>query len=383
MKIGFDAKRAFQNSTGLGNYSRSLIAGLAAQFPEHQYTLFAPKQTGLFNTTTFTNIDIVLPQTKFDRSFPALWRRSRVVKDISRNGIDIFHGLSNELPAGIEKSGAKSVITVHDLIFEKYPETYHFEQRYTHRWKMKQACEVADAIIAASSQTKQDLIGYYKIPADKIFVCYQNCSPLFERQWDEEEKNRIKKKYQLPDQFFLFVSSVTKRKKLIDACKALTLLKNTSPIPLVVIGDGKKEKEEVKKYLIENKLDHQVIFLNELLQAKEAGFTSSADFPGIYQQALALVYPSVFEGFGIPLLEAMWSGLPVISSNSSCLPEVTGDAALYFSPGDVETLAAHMLRISKDTELINSLKVDGLKRAVLFTSKKHAESVMKVYQQIS
>lgn len=382
MKIGFDAKRAFQNSTGLGNYSRSLVGGLAAAFPQHHYTLFAAKPTALFNTAAFNNIDIVSPQTKLDQSFPAWWRRSRMVKDILKNGIDLFHGLSNELPAGIERSGAKSVITVHDLIFERYPETYHFDQRFSHRWKMKHSCEVADAVIATSNQTRQDLIEYYKIAADKIFVCYQNCSSLFETQWNEEDKARIKKKYQLPDQFFLFVSSITKRKNLIDICKALALLKNKTAIPLVVIGDGKKDKEDVKKYLVENGLSNSVIFLNELPQSAAPGFTGSADFPGIYQQALALVYPSLFEGFGIPLLEAMWSGLPVISSNSSSLPEVAGDAALYFSPGDVETLAAHLFRISKDTELTNDLKVNGLKRAGLFTSQKHAQSVMDVYQHL-
>ncbi len=382
MRIGFDGKRAFQNSTGLGNYSRSLITGLATEFPQHQYGLFAPKQTVLFNTADFNNIDIIVPQTAIDRSFPAWWRSSRMVKDIAGYHPDIFHGLSNELPAGIEKTNSKSVITVHDLIFERYPESYHLDQRYTHRWKMKRSCQAADAVIAASIQTKNDLVDYYKIPGSKIFVCYQNCNPVFEKSLGEMEKLEIKKKYQLPDRYFLFVSSITQRKNLLDVCRALALLKDKLFIPLVVIGDGKKEKEQVKKFLSRNGLEAQVIFLNETAAAKTEGFTSSKDFPGIYQQALALVYPSIFEGFGIPLLEALWSYLPLISSNSSSLPEVAGEAALYFSPGDVETLATHMIRISKDTELQHTLKEDGSKRAKLFTAQQHAKTVMDVYTSL-
>jgi len=382
MKIGYDGKRAFQNSTGLGNYARSLIAALAKQYPENNYTLFAPKQTALFEIANSSNINVVLPHAKLDKVFPSLWRRHRMVNDIAKNNIDIFHGVSNELPSGIEHISTKTVITVHDLIFERYPETYHWDERYTHRWKMKRSCKIANAVIAISEQTKKDLVDFYKIPAEKIFVCYQNCNPIFEQAVREDEKLRIKKKYQLPDEFFLFVSSITKRKNLLAVCKALSLLQHKTAIPLVVIGDGKKEKEAVKKYIDENGLAGRVFFLNELPQAKEKEFTSSADFPAIYQQALALVYPSLFEGFGIPLLEALWSRLPVISSNTSSLPEVAGDAGLYFSPDNIEALAEQMLQVLSNKELVYSLKENGQKRAKLFTAERHAEAVMEVYKKL-
>ena len=150
----------------------------------------------------------------------------------------------------------------------------------------------------------------------------------------------------------------------------------------MVIGDGKKEKEAVKKYIDENGLAERMFFLNELPPAKEEGFTSSADFPGIYQQALALLYPSLFEGFGIPLLEALWSGIPVISANTSSLPEVAGDAALYFSPGDAVALAKHMYQVATDKALVIDLKERGLKRAQLFTGEKHSQNIMEVYKKL-
>ncbi len=382
MKVGYDGKRAFQNTTGLGNYARSLIVSLAQQFPQHEYNLFTPRQTDLFDITSFNNIHVTGPQNKFDKKFPGWWRRSSMIKDIEAAGINIFHGVSNELPRGIQKISGKTVITVHDLIFERYPETYHFDERYTHRWKIKHSCQVADAVIAISKQTKEDLIHFYNIPAEKIFVCYQNCNPIFENKISDEGKALVKKRYQLPDRFFLFVSSITKRKNLIAVCKALVALKDKIDIPLVVIGDGKKEKVLIKNYIQANGLEKKVIFLNDRPAAKETGFTKSIDFPAIYQQALALLYPSYFEGFGIPLLEALWSGLPVISSNTSSLPEVAGDAGLYFSPGDIATLAGQMLQIASDTELADNLKRKGLQQAKQFTAEQHAQTVMDVYLKI-
>ena len=382
MKIGYDGKRAFQNKTGLGNYIRSLMAILTEQYPQHRYTLFAPKQTDLFNVHTFKNLYAVFPETFIGKTFPGWWRRNGMIKAIAKSGLDIYHGVSNELPLHIERTGVKTVVTVHDIIFERFPETYNFDERYVHRWKIKQACKVADAVIAISKQTKNDLINFYHVPENKIFISYQSCNPIFQQTISNEEKAIVKKRYQLPDTYFLFVSSIAPRKNLIAVCKALLLLKEKTSIPLVVIGNGKKEKEEVKRFMQANNISDRLILLNELPASKEISFTTAADFPAIYQQALALVYPSIFEGFGAPLLEALWSGLPVISSNTSSLPEVGGDAALYFAPTDYELLAQHMLNIAVNKQLATDLRNKGFEQAQLFTIKKYADSIMNVYQQI-
>jgi glycosyltransferase involved in cell wall biosynthesis len=380
MHIGYDGKRAFQNKTGLGNYIRSLMATLTTYYPANKYTLFAPKKTNLFDPTLHQGVSAIFPKSKFYNKFPSLWRRWGMIQAIEKSGIDIYHGVSNELPSGIGKLNIKTVVTVHDIIFERFPETYHFDERYVHRWKIKHACKVADTVIAISNQTKKDLVETYKVPAEKITVCYQNCNPIFHRIADDEEKYNIKKRYNLPDQYFLFVSSIAPRKNLIAVCKALAANKSEIDIPLVVIGDGKKEKEEAKAFMTANGISHLLILLNELPQSKESSYTTAADFPAIYQQALALIYPSIFEGFGAPLLEALWSYIPVISSNTSSLPEVAGDAALYFAPHDIDTLANHMYRVATDKTLVIDLKEQGLKRAQLFTGEKHSQSIMEVYQ---
>jgi len=382
MNIGYDGKRAFQNKTGLGNYTRSLITILSRNFPQHQYSLFAPKQTGLFDIHSFNNVHVILPRNSFYKKFPTFWRRSGMVKDISKVRPDIYHGVSNELPRGIENTTVKTVVTVHDLIFERFPKTYHFEERFVHRWKIKRACKVADAIIAISEQTKEDLVNLYGVKADKIFTCYQSCNPIFENKIPGEEKILVRKKYNLPGKYFLFVSSIAPRKNLVAICRAMILLKDKIDIPLVVIGDGKKEKAEVKQLMKANGIEARLILLNELPASKESSFTSAADFPAIYQQALALVYPSVFEGFGLPVLEAMWSGLPVICSNTSSLPEVAGDAALYFAPADHELLAAHMMEIATNAGLVEALRSKGFQQAQKFATEKYANHIMQVYKSI-
>jgi glycosyltransferase involved in cell wall biosynthesis len=382
MNIGYDGKRAFQNKTGLGNYIRSLMAILTAEYPQHHYTLFAPEKTELFDADTFKNVSAVFPETFIGKAFPALWRRNGMVNAIAKAGVDIYHGVSNELPLHIEKTRVKTVVTIHDIIFERFPETYNFDERYVHRFKIKQACKVADAVIAISRQTKQDLINFYNVPEKKIFISYQSCNPIFQHTVSNEEKGNVKKKYNLPDAYFLFVSSIAPRKNLLAVCRALLLLKDKMDIPLVVIGNGKKQKDEVKQFMQANNILNRLILLNEMPVSKSISFTSAADFPAIYQQAMALVYPSVFEGFGAPLLEALWSGLPVISSNTSSLPEVAGDAALYFAPDDCGLLARHMLDIAQNNHLANDLQKKGFVQAQNFTAKKYADGMMDIYQQI-
>jgi glycosyltransferase involved in cell wall biosynthesis len=382
MNIGYDGKRAYQNKTGLGNYIRSLIAILSQHYPQHQYTLFAPKKTALFDATAFNNVSAIFPESFAGKQFPGWWRRRGMVKKIAGSSIDIYHGVSNELPVHIERTGVKTAVTIHDIIFERFPETYHFDERYVHRHKIKQACKAADAVIAISKQTKADLINFYKVPEEKIFISYQSCNPIFQQVITAAQKAIVKERYQLPDQYFLFVSSIAPRKNLLVICKAMILLKDKMDIPLVVIGNGKKEKEEVKKLMQENGMLARLVLLNEMPASKAPDFTTAADFPAIYQQALALVYPSIFEGFGAPLLEALWSGLPVISSNTSSLPEVGGDAALYFEPHDAAQLAHHMLQVATDSNLAATLRSKGFEQSQFFTTEKYADGIMNIYQQI-
>ncbi len=382
MNIGFDAKRAFHNQTGLGHYSRTLVHSLATYYPGHEYYLFNPKRSSVFQFEE-ENIHEVLPGHFPATLFTAAWRSSWVKKDLEKLKIDLYHGLSHEIPIGIQKTKTRSVVTIHDLIHERYPEQYNPVDVKIYNKKFRYACQHADKIIAISEQTKKDILDFYKTPAEKIRVTYQSCNPSFGELLSEAQKKIIQLKYQLPSKFFLYVGSIIERKNLLNVCKAVFILRNESSLPLVVIGDGGKYKQQVKDFVKQNDLEKKIIFLSEIPSASSSKtFQNGEDLPAIYQAATALIYPSFFEGFGIPVLEALWSRLPVITSNTSSLPEVGGDAAYYVDPQSAEEMAEAMKKICNDQPFADDLRQKGLLQAKKFSQQNCAGAVMEVYKSL-
>jgi len=382
MNIGFDAKRAYHNTTGLGHYSRTLIDLLSEYYPEHQYYLFNPKKSSKYKFDR-ANIHEVLPSAFPDTLLTAAWRSSWVKKDLRRLNIDIYHGLSHEVPLGIKKTGIKSVVTIHDLIPERYPEQYNPIDVKIYRKKFRYACEQADKIIAISDQTKQDIIDFYKIPGEKIQICWQSCSPIFSVMASEDEKKRISEKYELPPAFFLSVGSIVERKNLLNVCKAFFLLRNDLDVPLLVIGDGGKYKQQVQDFILQHDLEKKIIFLSEKKNRKVyTDFLSTPDLAVIYQSAIAMLYPSFYEGFGLPVLESLWSRLPVITSNVSCLPEIGGPGAYCVDPNSAEDLAEAIKMVYSDKELVADMIAKGIQHTEKFAPGKYAASVINVYKNL-
>ena len=381
MRIGFDAKRAYHNDTGLGYYSRTLVNLMAEFYPSNEYYLFNPKPRSTYDFPGDRFREIT-PRGLLAKTFPSAWRSSWVTGDLKKLQIDLYHGLSHEIPVGIADTGTRSVVTIHDLIHERFPDQYAAIDRQIYTRKYKYACHHADHIIAISEQTKNDIIEFYKISPGKISVCYQSCSPLFGSMGSPEERSRIATKYGLPSRFFLSVGTINERKNLLNVCKAMFLLRNDPLPPLVVIGKGSgKYFQSVKDFILQNGLQERIIFLSENPNAKQdSSWLQTEDMPLIYQLATAMIYPSFFEGFGAPVMEALWSQLPVITSNVSCLPEVGGDAAYYVNPESAEEIATGMKRIWADEGMVALMKAKGLLHAQRFTPARYAESVMNVYQ---
>ena len=382
MNIGFDAKRAYHNQTGLGHYSRNLIHSLAEFDPQNEYYLFNPKRSGVFCFEE-ENVHEVLPHTFPSTFFRSAWRSSWVKKDLKKLKIDIYHGLSHEIPIGIQDTRIKSVVTMHDLIHERYPDQYNSIDVRIYRKKFRYACQHADRVIAISEQTKKDVVAFYGTPSEKIVVSYQSCNPAFARQLTEAQKKNIQLKYGLPERFFLYVGSIIERKNLMNICKAVFILRNEIKIPLVVIGGGTKYKQQVKDFVRQNNLEKRIIFLSEQTSARTSKtFQNAEDFPAIYQSAVAMIYPSFFEGFGIPVLEALWSKLPAITSTVSSLPEVGGNAAYYVDPQRAEEIAAGMRKICSDEDMVNDLREKGWQQAQKFAPQICAERVMNIYNSL-
>jgi glycosyltransferase involved in cell wall biosynthesis len=372
MRIGYDAKRAFLNRTGLGNYSRWLIRSMASFYPHNSYYLYTPKKKqgdGISFPDGLYNVTIVLPASNL---IPALWRIAGIVKDLKRDQIELYHGLSHELPANIDKSGIKSVVTVHDLIFMRFPRYFGAINRFIYRTKLKYACRVADKIIAISERTKQDLIELLNVPPDKIEVIYQGCDPAFRQDATSQEKQAVLGKYNLPGEFILSVGTIEERKNLLLLIKALPGV--TSPIKLVAIGRQTSYTKKVKQLVNGLGLNNRVIFLDTV------NFT---DLPAIYQSAKVFVYPSRYEGFGIPVLEALCSGAPVIAATGSCLEEAGGPDSLYVDPDMEKDLAEKINMVLTDETLRQKMTVKGKEYSSNFDDEKLAAQMMVVYQKIS
>lgn len=372
MRIGYDAKRAFKNFSGLGNYSRAVISIMAQYYDQHEYVLYTTPYAAhpLQGFADKLNISIREPKGIW-RLLHSVWRSLRLSKDISKDRIDIYHGLSHELPVGIQRTSAKSVVTMHDLIVLRYPHLYKPIDRQIYMKKYKASCNAADLIIAISEQTKADLIHFMHIDERKIRLVYQGCDPQFYDIKSTAEKEAVKQKYSLPDNYILSVGTIEPRKSLATIVRALAQL--PTAIHLVAVGKPTPYLNIVQAEVQRLDLHNRMHFIHN------AAF---ADLPAIYQQAIIFVYSSLFEGFGIPILEALNSRVPVVAANTSSLPEVGGDAALYIEPDDDKTLATHLYNILNDTTLRQSMVEKGLVQAATFNEDKIARSLWSVYEEL-
>jgi len=372
MNIGFDAKRAFRNFTGLGNYSRSTVSILSNFYPDNNYILYTPPYSPHpeHRFADRENIQIVQPQGMY-RRFSSVWRSIGVAHDAKRDRVHLFHGLSGELPTGLPKHNIRSVVTIHDLIFLRYPQFYKPIDRRIYTKKYKSACVNANLIIAISKQTRQDIIDFFGIAEDKIRLVYQGCDPQFYDTCSDEQKQAVAAKYQLPPCYILYVGTIEERKNLNTIVRALASL----PVrySLVAVGKPTAYMQEVNSEIARLGLNDRIRFIHKV---------DFRDLPAIYRQAEVFVLPSVFEGFGIPVLEALNSKIPVITSNVSSLPEAGGAHSMYINPVDSRELEQALLRLFADSNLRNSMIDNGYQYAQNFYEEKIAVDLWNVYHEL-
>jgi glycosyltransferase involved in cell wall biosynthesis len=367
MNIGFDAKRALFNRSGLGNYSRSTVQLLSRFYSENKYFLFSAKDSReLFQPAS--NQLIVETDPGLYSTFPSLWRSWGIHRQVKNQKLDIFHGLSNELPWSIKKTGVKSVVTIHDLIFLRYPEYYPLIDRQIYLQKFRHACRVSDRIIATSEATKTDIISFFDTDPRKIEVVYQTCNPAFRFLLSEDQKTRIREKYELPEKYILYLGTIEKRKNALNLVKAY--LEKQIDIPLLIAGKPTEYLSEIKDFLKQKTANHKVIFRHNI---------ETVDLPALYQSASVFVYPSVIEGFGIPIVEALYSAVPVITSTGSCFAETGGDAAIYCDPTDWQQLGQALVNVLSEPETSKRMITKGLVYAGKFDEANVAANLMKVY----
>lgn len=374
MKIGFDAKRLYCNFTGLGNYSRAVLRNLGQFYPDHGYYLYTPDVQVTEETNYFLNNNTYRTR-QYSGQLKWLWRSYSITNRLRTDQIDLYHGLSHELPINIRRSGIKSIVTIHDLIFEIFPETYSALDRQIYHLKFKHSCRTADRIVAISQSTKRDIVDRYGISPEKIEVIYQSCHPLFYEPLPPPINGSVIQRYHLPSEYLLSVGSITERKNLGVVVEAYEQLAPSERIPWVIVGKGKKYRHKLAQQIAEKQLDPWVIWIDDLKDNNHLRM--------LYQHASALIYPSLYEGFGLPVAEALLSKTPVITSNTSSLPEAGGPHSAYVDPRRADEVAHTLRQVLYDTDRRETMKEAGYRYATEnFSRGKVTEELNDLYQNM-
>lgn len=373
MLVGMDGKRAVENNTGLGNYSRYALNMMSMAFPGTRFRLYAPREKSndrLDPLLARENVDISYARTSFGAAGRALWRTVDMPVTLGNDGVSVYHGLSNELPLTIGRV-CPSVVTIHDIIYRRCPEDYTAIDRRLYDFKYSRSARIATRVIAISECTRRDLVSDYQISPDKIDVIYQGIDPVFTLEIPTVKRQEIRAKYGLPDIYIACVGTVQPRKNQLLAVRALAKL--PAGVKLVIVGRmsgdyGAKVKAEIARLGLADRVMH--------LEG-----IPFADIPAIYADAVLSVYPSRYEGFGLPVVESITVGTPVIAATGSCLEEAGGDGAVYINPDDADALAREALHIIDDRIFRDKLVRHGQRHVKKFSADNFAKATMAAYNK--
>ena len=378
MRIAIDYTAAIRQGAGIGNYVRDLVDALLAQDSKNQYTLLTsgrPTRERPFPKADNVRArSIIIP----DRYLNILWYRWRLPLHATffTGQVDIYHGPDFVLPPINGK--VRKIVTVHDLAFLEHPE-YAVPQLVAFLNKVvPEAVGSADVVAAVSQATRQTLIEHFKTPAGKITIIPNGVRSHFRRITDPILLAATRHKFGLKHPLVLGVGTLEPRKNHPGLIKAFHQAQSASgkkqrPAMLALAGGPGWLYEETQQLVTKLKLEKKVRFL---------GRVSELELITLYSMADVFAFPSFFEGFGLPPLEAMACGAPVITSNTSSLPEVVGDAALLINPYNTSELAQAMIRLLEDEKLREELQQKGYARAQLFTWPKSASKMLSVYQRL-
>ena len=364
MKIGIDIHTISGMPQGSKTYIQNLLRELAKVDADNEYYLYSTEKISSSYGKKFFH-RIIKPKSSIIRiplSFPL---------SLKRDSIDIFHCLYIAPPL----CPCKYVVTIQDILFESYPDLFPAKQRVIFSKLVHLTAKRAEHILTCSEYSKNDIYKRYNIPLDKITVTHHGVDKIFAKIDDKNRLNDFRIQHKLPHKFILFVGRIEPRKNipiLIDAYADL-LKQNKIKHDLVIVGPKdfgyKKTFEKVKQYGIEKK----VLF---------TGPIENKNLPYIYNMADLFVYPSIAEGFGIPPLEAMACGTPVVTSNTTSLPEVVGNGAITVNPFDIKSLSNAIITLINNGDIRNKYIKSGFERAKLFSWEKSAKKTLKIYERV-
>lgn len=365
--IGLDVRML--RHTGIGTYLRGLVSGLskAAVSPDLKPALFGSGDLAVqypdFETSPF--------------SAPIYSAREQFLYPSVIGKCALWHAPHYNVP--ILKGKTRLVVTIHDLIHWIFRKQFLSPAQEFYAWAMmKRALSLADHVIAVSQNTKKDLIGHFKADPKKITVIYegagQECREFLPQEL-AEKATTIKAKYSLPDNFFLFVGLMKPHKNVLWLVRTFRKLKLAKKLRSSLVLVGRKDRKYPPNFgeLAELRSSADIIHIPEI---------GTDELMVLYNQAVALVHPSLYEGFGLTVLEAMKSGTPVIASKAASLPEIVGDAAILIDPASDAELAGALVEVESNVETRQILRNKGLARAVLFDWRETAKQTVQVYEKV-
>lgn len=371
MKIYVDVSAAVHHRAGLGRYAESLTRALVQQIPE-ALALFYNREAGVEPLDGLAALRASTVALGYKPWRMAVWlgQIARVPFNRLVPGATLFHATEHLL---MPLRGIPTVLTVHDLIFHHLPEHHKPLNRWYLTWTLPLYCRRADHVIAVSEATRQDLLTIYRLPPEKVSVVYEAPAPHFHPALAAEQ-DRVRSAYGLPDRYLLYVGTIEPRKNLTRLLAAWATLYHAGEAPpLVIVGKRGWLSDGFFAALEASPARDGVIM---------TGYVDDADLPALYSAAVAFVFPSLYEGFGLPPLEAMACGTPVACAASPPLPEIVGDAALTFNPTDVAAMADALCRIVADADLREELREHGLTRAATFSWDRAAQVTRVVYTRL-
>jgi glycosyltransferase involved in cell wall biosynthesis len=364
-------------TSGIGRYAINLVRFLLMALPERHHAmeivLFTGPQTSRSVLETFAgpyHQHFCPAQSSLLRSLFSL------PHGIVQQNLNVFHGLDHVGLPLFFKRGAY-VITVHDVIPLLFPQLFSVKHRYVVRAGLVRVAKQADVVIVPSSTVQHDVQQHLRIDEDRVVVIPEGCEPRFRPLTDPEHLRRVRTKYGLPPLYILSLSTLEPRKNIPTLLHAFARLQSTlhaePALHLVVAGARGWREQAIFQTVQRLGLERAICF---------PGFIDDEDLPALYGGALLFVFPSLYEGFGLPVLEAMGCGVPVLASNTSALPAVAGDAALLVDPGDVDGMAAAMASILDNASLKERLRQKGFVRAQSFSWETTARKTLDLYRAL-
>ena len=369
MRIGIDARVLDRPITGTGRYLLNLLKELPNHDLKNEYFLFS--NSNLTVDKTFYKIVSHKPSLLPLKLFSPIWLNSTLPRLIEKHKIDMLFEPNVLLPL-VNLGKVKCISVVHDVIFKVYKEYYPFFYRQYLSLLLPPSLKKSDCVVTVSELSKNDIIKYYKIPKEKIQVVYNTASEQFRpRNSDEPGYSEILKEYSLPKKYLLYVGVVERRKNILGLIKILDLLaKKGSDLQLVIIGKPGYDSEAILPEILKRK--KTIKYLN---------FVSDEALAYIYNSAFAFIFPSFYEGFGIPPLEAMQSAIPVLSSNTSALVEVVGDGGLIHNPNDYTEYVNDILNLERDSEYYSLMKSKALEQSKKFSIKETTKQLVGIFKE--